>query len=186
MSQLSIALLAFAIMVSGVSAVTPPYKYGGAGQYTESGIVHPTEINLHTGKFRMFGECFRGMAGYCLADSWGYFGIEYVTASQSGTIHAFTTVAYDGVIKISAIFWFFFGWARAGAWLRQTIRVYDTSDSHLVVSNTYWVYSQTVKSSTPGWENWAERVFNGAQDKFTTAVDFTATAGKSYAIETFV
>lgn len=70
--------------------------------------------------------------------------------------------------------------------MRQIIRVYDVSNWQLVTSNTYWVYSQTVNSGIPGWENWAERVFNGATDKFNIAVTFTATAGKTYAIETFV
>ncbi len=70
--------------------------------------------------------------------------------------------------------------------IRQILRVYDTSTWQIVTSNTKWVYSETVQSGAPGWENWKEWVFNGNTDKYATSLTFTATAGKTYAIETFV
>jgi len=174
-------------MCQSVYAVFPPYTYGGSWQYAEGNAsVNHTEIDLSTGKLRMQGIGGGGGVGYGLADSYGYFGIQYVTATQSRPINAFTTVAYDGAIRISAVFYFLFGWARAGAWVRQTLRVYDTSNWQLVTSNTYWVFSQTVQSGAPYWVNWIERVFNGTNDRYSTQVAWTATAGKTYAIETFV
>ena len=174
------------LMVQSVSAVTPPYTYGGADQSKNGNAgVETTQITMSEGKFRMKGWAgAAGAVGYGLADSWGYFGI-YATATQSRTIHAFTTVAYDGAIYMQAVL-YWFGWARAGAWVRQIIRVYDTSDWHLVTSNTYWVYSQTVNSGIPFIPSTAERVFDGTRDKFGISVDFTATSGRTYAIEVFV
>lgn len=190
LKKITFALLSAAMIltIQSAHAVTPPYLYGGSGQHAEGkASVYTTELRLSTGKLRMHGTAGAGGSpGYGLADSWGYFGIQYVTATQSRPIHAYTTVAYDGAVRISAIFYFFFGWARAGAWIRQIIRVYDTSTWKIVTSNTYWVYSETVESGAPYWENWKERVFNGNTDKYGTSVTFTATAGKTYAIETFV
>jgi hypothetical protein len=173
-------LLAVFLMIQSANAVTPPYTYGGAGQWTSGNAgVEPTEIKLSEGKLRMKGWAGSGGAVVAgVADNWGYFGV-YHTATQSKSLTVYTNVAYDGAIYMQA-YTFWIGNARAGVWVRQIVRVYDTSDWHIVTSNTYWVYSATVQLG------WTERVFNGNNDKFGTSVIFTATAGKTYAFEVFV
>jgi hypothetical protein len=182
----TIPLLALMFFVSGALAGYPPYRYGGSGQWKEgNGGVYTTQLWLN-GTIRMQGSSGSGGAvTYGRADSWGYFGIDYVTATQTRTIHAYSSVAYDGIVSMYACLWWF-GWARASAWVHQILRIYDTATWSLVTKTEVWVYSQTVNSGVPWIPATATRIFNGNTDVYSMSADFPATSGKRYAIEVFV
>lgn len=159
----------------------------GAGQWTEGNAgVDPTQILINEGKFKMQGMASAGGAvTYGRADGWGYFGIPYVTATQSRTIRAYSMVAYDGIIRQYAILWWS-GWASAHIWIYETIRVYDTSNWQIVASNTVTVYDDGVQSGWPWQRIEKSKRFYPDRDMWEVSVSFPATAGRQYAIEVFV
>jgi len=176
----SVLTIAFLALTPWVSAVSPPYISGGAGQWTEGNAsVWQTEINLNDGTIRMLGIAgAAGLVTYGRADSWGYFEVR-TTATQNGHIHPYTLVEYYGhVQQYCYVIWI--GYAEARIWILQKIRVRDINNNWQVVGeNSKWVYDEGVS-----YAGSKSKDFN--HETHYLSVDAPVVAGHTYSIEVWV
>ena len=181
-----IALISVLFVIPTVLADTPPYPSGAAGQWTEgTASVNTTTITPSTGRINMYGIAAGEVSESGRADSWGKFGINYITATETETKTAYSAVRYNGQAYISALY-YMYGYSSAGAWIYQYIKVYDTSNWQLVGQASQTVLSQTVTASIPFVTESYQKTFNPNTDLYSMSVNFNAVQGHTYAVEVSV
>lgn len=177
----AIAIITLFVMTPLASAQTPPYVAGGAGQWTQGNAsVWNTGIFLNNGTFTMLG--ISGAAGLVTsgrADNWGYMEVR-TTAPKTGTLHAYTYVAFNGHVQMYCyVIWI--GSASCAIWIMEKIRVYDITNNWQNVGETYvWVYNNVIN-----YAGSASRTFDPSTPYYVS-IDVNCVAGHSYAIDTWV
>lgn len=175
--------ISIAFLVSTVSAATPPYPAGSAGQSASgSATVYTTSLTPSLGRSNMYGVVSAGsLQLYGSASSWSEYYIDY-NPVQSKSATASATIRLSGNVHIACQY-YAYGYCSADVAVYCYLKVYDlSSGGQLVAQTQQTILSQSLVGVIPFYPYSYDYTFNPNIDVYSPNVVFNAIVNHNYAI----